>query len=73
VIHAVPDNYRQFLRLKQNAKTLEDAPIFQQGADRLPSSAEMDPMAIRGSLVAIFAVARWRLCFPAQHAASVDP
>jgi predicted permease len=32
---AIPDNYRQFLHLKQSAKTLEDAAIFQQGADSL--------------------------------------
>ena len=37
---AIPDNYRQFLRLKQNAKTLEDAAIFQQGADSLSSSGD---------------------------------
>jgi predicted permease len=35
---AIPDNYRQFRHLKQNAKTLEDAAIFQQGADSVSSS-----------------------------------
>ena len=37
---AIPDNYRQFLYLKQNAKTIEDAAIFQQGADSLSSSGD---------------------------------
>ena len=37
---AIPDNYRQFLHLKQNAKTIEDAAIFQQGADSLSSSGD---------------------------------
>lgn len=36
----IPDNYRQFLHLKQNAKTIEDAAIFQQGADSLSSSGD---------------------------------
>jgi predicted permease len=37
---AIPDNYRQFLHLKQNAKTLEDAAIFQQGADSLSPAGD---------------------------------
>jgi predicted permease len=37
---AIPDNYRQFLHLKQNAHTLEDAAIFQQGADSLSSAGD---------------------------------
>ena len=37
---AIPDNYRQFLHLKRNAKTIEDAAIFQQGADSLSSSGD---------------------------------
>jgi predicted permease len=34
-ISALPDNYRHFLRLKENAKTIEDAAIFQQSADSM--------------------------------------
>ncbi len=37
---AIPDNYRHFLRLKQSATTLEDAAIFQQGADSLSSTGD---------------------------------
>ena len=44
---AIPDNYRHFLRLKHDAKTLEDAAIFAQqgmsvslGADHPASSAQ---------------------------------
>jgi hypothetical protein len=37
---SIPDNYRQFLHLKQNAKTLEDAAIFQQGADSLSPAGD---------------------------------
>jgi predicted permease len=37
---AIPDNYRQFLHLKHNAKTLDDAAIFQQGADSISSSGD---------------------------------
>jgi predicted permease len=37
---AIPDNYRHFLRLKQGATTLEDAAIFQQGADSLSSTGD---------------------------------
>jgi len=33
----------------------------------------MDPVALGGSLLAIFAVATLAAVLPAQHAASVDP
>jgi predicted permease len=39
-ISAIPDNYRQFLHLQQNAKTFEDAAIFQQAADSLSSAGD---------------------------------
>jgi predicted permease len=35
---SIPDNYRHFLRLRQSAKTLEDAAIYQQAADSLSST-----------------------------------